>query len=238
MNNNLNEVEFHDLGLIDFHKAWEIQEIKFNEILDIKSENRKREKLNQVKIPTKSYLLFCQHYSVFTIGKSGKISNLLINKIELDSLGIKFHKINRGGDITYHGPGQLVCYPIFDLDNFFTDIHKYLRLLEEVVIRTLLEYDIKSGRIEGQTGVWIDRNSEFARKICAFGVKSSRWVTMHGLALNVNNDLSNFTKIIPCGIKDKSVTSMNIELGIEISMNNLKEKLKKHFEKLFSFKLC
>ena len=132
----------------------------------------------------------------------------------------------------------MVCYPIFDLDNFFTDIHKYLRLLEEVVIRTLLEYDIKSGRIEGQTGVWIDRNNEFARKICAFGVKSSRWVTMHGLALNVNNDLSNFTKIIPCGIKDKSVTSMNKELGIEISMNNLKEKLKKHFEKLFRFKLC
>ena len=208
------KVVFQDLGLIDYKEAWDYQEKRFNEILDVKKNNRKENRQD----PTLSYLLFCEHPHVYTLGKSGDENNLLVNEDYLNSRGATFYKINRGGDITYHGPGQLVGYPILDLDNFFTDIHKYLRFLEEAVILTLADYAIESTRSEGETGVWLDVGNENARKICALGVRSSRWVTMHGFAFNVNCDLSYFGNIIPCGIVDKSVTSMQKELGKEVDM--------------------
>ncbi|MBL6663285.1 MAG: lipoyl(octanoyl) transferase LipB [Flavobacteriales bacterium] len=225
------KVVFQDLGLIDYKEAWDYQEKRFNEILDVKKNNRKENR----KDPTLSYLLFCEHPHVYTLGKSGDENNLLVNEDYLKSRGATFYKINRGGDITYHGPGQIVGYPILDLDNFFTDIHKYLRYLEEAVILTLADYGIESTRSDGETGVWLDVGNENARKICALGVRSSRWVTMHGFAFNVNCDLSYFGNIIPCGIVDKSVTSMQKELGKEVDMQEVQHKLKDHLKKLFDF---
>lgn len=225
------KVVFQDLGLIDYKEAWDYQEKRFNEILDVKKNNRKKNRQD----PTLSYLLFCEHPHVYTLGKSGDENNLLVNEDYLKSRGATFYKINRGGDITYHGPGQIVGYPILDLDNFFTDIHKYLRYLEEAVILTLADYGIESTRSDGETGVWLDVGGEKARKICALGVRSSRWVTMHGFAFNVNCDLSYFGNIIPCGIVDKSVTSMQKELSKEVDMQEVQHKLKGHLKKLFDF---
>ncbi|MDG1917680.1 MAG: lipoyl(octanoyl) transferase LipB [Flavobacteriales bacterium] len=225
------KVVFQDLGLIDYKEAWDYQEKRFNEILDVKKNNRKENRQD----PTLSYLLFCEHPHVYTLGKSGDEKNLLVNEDYLKSRGATFYKINRGGDITYHGPGQIVGYPILDLDNFFTDIHKYLRFLEEAVILTLAEYGIESIRSDGETGVWLDVGTDKARKICALGVRSSRWVTMHGFAFNVNCDLSYFGNIIPCGIVDKSVTSMQKELNREVDMQEVQQKLKGHLKNLFDF---
>ena len=227
------QVSFKDLGLIDYKQCWDFQEQLFAEILAVKSSNRKENK----EVDTKNYLIFCEHPHVYTLGKSGDEKNLLVNEDYLKSRGATFHKINRGGDITYHGPGQIVGYPILDLDNFFTDIHKYLRFLEEAVILTLKEYGLDSERSPGETGVWFDVGKPKARKICALGVKSSRWVTMHGFAFNVNSDLSYFRNIIPCGITDKSVTSLQNELGRKMDMNEVKNKLKTHLVKLFEIKI-
>ena len=227
------KVSFKDLGLIDYKQCWDFQEELFAEILAVKSSNRKENKT----VATKNYLIFCEHPHVYTLGKSGDEKNLLVNEDYLKSRGATFHRINRGGDITYHGPGQIVGYPILDLDNFFTDIHKYLRFLEEAVIMTLKEYGLASERSPGETGVWFDVGTSKARKICALGVKSSRWVTMHGFAFNVNSDLSYFGNIIPCGITDKSVTSLQKELGKEINMNEVKNKLKAHLIELFEIEI-
>jgi len=227
------KVSFKDLGLIDYKQCWDFQEELFAEILAVKSSNRKENKT----VSTKNHLIFCEHPHVYTLGKSGDEKNLLVNEDYLKSRGATFHKINRGGDITYHGPGQIVGYPILDLDNFFTDIHKYLRFLEEAVILTLKEYGLESERSPGETGVWFDVGTPKARKICALGVKSSRWVTMHGFAFNVNSDLSYFGNIIPCGITDKSVTSLQKELGKEINMNEVRNKLKAHLVELFKMEI-
>jgi len=227
------KVSFRDLGLIDYKQCWDFQEELFAEILAVKSSNRKENKT----VATKNHLIFCEHPHVYTLGKSGDEKNLLVNEDYLKSRGATFHKINRGGDITYHGPGQIVGYPILDLDNFFTDIHKYLRFLEEAVIMTLKEYGLASERSPGETGVWFDVGTSKARKICALGVKSSRWVTMHGFAFNVNSDLSYFGNIIPCGITDKSVTSLEKELGKEVDMNEVKNKLKAHLIELFEMEI-
>ena len=227
------KVGFQDLGLIDYRKCWDYQEELFAEILVVKSANRKENKTDV----TQNHLLFCEHPHVYTLGKSGDEKNLLVNEDYLKSRGATFHKINRGGDITYHGPGQIVGYPILDLDNFFTDIHKYLRFLEEAIILTLKEYGLESERSPGETGVWFDVGTPKARKICALGVKSSRWVTMHGFAFNINADLSYFGNIIPCGIVDKQVTSMQKELGREMDMEEVKTKLKSHLVRLFEMKI-
>ena len=227
------KVNFQDLGKIDYKECWDFQEEIFAEILAVKSTNRKENKT----VSTKNHLLFCEHHHVYTLGKSGDEKHLLVNEEYLKSRGATFHKINRGGDITYHGPGQLVGYPILDLDNFFTDIHKYLRFLEEAVILTLREYGLESERSPGETGVWFDVGTPKARKICALGVKSSRWVTMHGFAFNINSDLSYFGNIIPCGITDKSVTSLQKELGREMDMEEVKNKVKSHLIDLFEMKI-
>ena len=227
------KVSFKDLGLIDYKECWDFQEELFAEILAVKSSNRKENKT----VETNNHLIFCEHPHVYTLGKNGDEKNLLVNEDYLKSRGATFHKINRGGDITYHGPGQLVGYPILDLDNFFTDIHKYLRFLEEAIILTLKEYGLESERSPGETGVWFDVGTPKARKICALGVKSSRWVTMHGFAFNVNSDLSYFGNIIPCGITDKSVTSLQKELGREVDMNEVRNKLKAHLVKLFEMEI-
>ena len=227
------KVEFQDLGLIDYKKCWDYQEELFAGILETKSTNRKEEKSDK----TNNYLLFCEHPHVYTLGKSGDEKNLLVNEDYLKSRGATFHKINRGGDITYHGPGQIVGYPILDLDNFFTDIHKYLRFLEEAVILTLKEYGLESERSPGETGVWFDVGTPKARKICAFGVKSSRWVTMHGFAFNINSDLSYFGNIIPCGIVDKKVTSLEKELEREVDFEEVKNKVKTHLIELFEMEI-
>lgn len=232
MNPKLNkETQFINLGCKDYKEAWDYQTELFNHILQVKSENRALPEDQQK--PTPNYLIFCEHPHVYTLGKSGKESNLLLNVNELDSISATYYHINRGGDITYHGPGQLVCYPVIDLENFFTDIHKYMRLLEESIIQTLKEFNIQAGRIEGLTGVWIDHENANSRKICAMGVKSSRWAVMHGLALNVDCDLNYFENIIACGIDDKSVTSMKKEIGDDVSMhqveNILKEKIAEQF---------
>ena len=219
-----------ELGHKDYKESWDFQENIFKEIVDLKIKNR-RENLEQ---ETPNYFIFVTHPNVYTLGKSGDISNLLLTEKQLEAKGAKYYKINRGGDITYHGPGQIVGYPILDLENFFTDIHQYLRFLEEVIILTLAEYDIKSSRSEGETGVWLGVGTPFARKICAMGVRASRWVTMHGLALNVNVDLGYFDNIIPCGIRGKAVTSLNVELGLEkVDENEIKNKILKHFANLF-----
>ena len=227
------QVSFKDLGLIDYKKCWDFQEELFAEILTVKSSNRKEDKT----VATKNHLIFCEHPHVYTLGKSGDEKNLLVNEDYLKSRGATFHKINRGGDITYHGPGQIVGYPILDLDNFFTDIHKYLRFLEEAVILTLKEYGLESERSPGETGVWFDVGTPKARKICALGVKSSRWVTMHGFAFNINSDLSYFGNIIPCGIVDKKVTSLEKELEREIDFEEVKNKVKTHLIELFEMEV-
>ncbi len=230
------QVLFKDLGLIDYKACWDFQESLFNETISRKIANRSLD--TQQQIETKNHLLFVEHPHVYTLGKSGNASHLLINENQLEEKKATYYKINRGGDITYHGPGQLVGYPILDLDHFFTDIHKYLRLLEETIIFTLDEYGIKAGRSKGETGVWLDEGNVFkARKICAMGVRCSRWVTMHGWGFNVNSDLNYFTNIIPCGIQDKAVTSLNKELGQDVDMIEIKEKLKKHFSVLFDCEL-
>jgi lipoyl(octanoyl) transferase len=225
------EVIIHRLGLIDYKQAWDYQENIFKEIVDLKIKNRNED----TNILPQNHLVFCEHPNVYTLGKSGKEDHLLLDKKGLLDNDVSFYKINRGGDITYHGPGQLVVYPIFDLEQFFTDIHKYMRLLEEAVIMTLQEYGIIAQRMEGQTGVWLDVGSIKVRKICAMGVKSSRWVTMHGLGFNVNSDLRYFDHIIPCGISDKSVTSMANELGEEVDMKELSNKLLVNLANLFEF---
>jgi lipoyl(octanoyl) transferase len=238
MNNNLNKtVQFIDLGLIDYQEGWDMQEKLFAEIIDSKVANRGIAPEKQKT--TSNYLLFCQHPHVYTLGKSGKNDNLLINEEALQEIEAKFYKINRGGDITYHGPGQLVAYPILDLENFFTDIHRYMRFLEESVILTLADYGIVAGRIDGLTGVWLDAiEQQNLRKICAMGVKSSRWVTMHGLALNVNTDLNYFQNIVPCGIDDKTVTSMATELGRLLDVQEVGAKLKGHLGRLFEMEFA
>lgn len=224
------KVELRDLGFKDYKETWEYQESLFMDILDLKIKNR-RENLN---LETPNFLLLVEHPHVYTLGKSGDIKHLLISEEELARKNATYYKINRGGDITYHGPGQIVGYPILDLENFFTDIHKYLRLLEEMVILTLADYGLKAGRSDGETGVWLDEGTPFARKICAMGVRASRWVTMHGFALNVNADLGYFDNIIPCGIQGKAVTSLNVELGKkEINLSEVQSKLIKHFAFLF-----
>lgn len=224
------KVFLQDLGLKDYKDTWDYQEQLFQDTLAIKIKNRREE----AGLETPNHFLFVEHPHVYTLGKSGDMTNLLVNEDELAEKGAKFYKINRGGDITYHGPGQIVGYPIIDLENFFTDIHKYLRLLEEMVILTLAEYGLKAERSKGETGVWLDVGTPFARKICAMGVRASRWVTMHGFALNVNSDLGYFDLMIPCGIKDKAVTSLNVELGkAAIDMEEVKQKLLRHFETLF-----
>jgi lipoyl(octanoyl) transferase len=229
------EVIFSDLGLIDYKEAWNFQEKLSKSTIDIKIENRKHPENN---ILTKNYLLFCEHPNVYTLGKSGEESNLLVDNEQLRQLQATYYKINRGGDITFHGPGQIVGYPILDLEQFFTDIHKYLRYLEEAVILTLAEYGIKGERYEGYTGVWIDADKPFlARKICAMGVRCSRWVTMHGFALNVHTDLSYFSNIIPCGIEGKAVTSIQKELNRKVDVEEVKDKLKKHLAQLFQMTL-
>lgn len=223
-------VELQDLGYKDYKQTWDYQEQLFKSIVDIKVKNRRE----ATQIPTNNYFLFVEHPHVYTLGKSGDVSNLLLNESQLKEKGASFYKINRGGDITYHGPGQIVGYPILDLENFFTDIHKYLRFLEEMIILTLAEFGLKAERSEGETGVWLDVGTPFARKICAMGVRASRWVTMHGFALNVNANLGYFDNIIPCGIRGKAVTSLNVELGVkEVSLAEVKEKLLKHFSDLF-----
>lgn len=224
------KVAVQELGIKDYKDTWDFQEEIFQEIVQQKSKNRKE----QTQVPTHNYFLYVEHPHVYTLGKSGDFSNLLISEKELAAKNATFYKVNRGGDITYHGPGQIVGYPILDLDNFFTDIHKYLRFLEEMVIRTLAEYGLKAERSKGETGVWLDVGTPFARKICAMGVRASRWVTMHGFALNVNADLGYFDNMIPCGIKGKAVTSLNVELGkAEVDIAEVKEKLLKHFAELF-----
>lgn len=231
-------VIFEDLGEMEYQEAWDYQTKIFESIVSVKTENRKKEDVGEARKATNNHLLFCEHPHVYTLGKSGKESHLLMNQTQLDANNISYHKINRGGDITYHGPGQIVGYPIFDLDNFFTDIHKYLRYIEEAVILTLEEYGIKSGRIEGLTGVWLDIDNPIkSRKICALGVKCSRWVTMHGFAFNVNTDLSLFKNIVPCGIDDKAITSLHKELGKKVEIEEVKSKLLVNLANLFDFDL-
>ena len=224
---------FKDIGLIEYKEAWLFQEKFFNEILEIKSKNRNEGS----KITTKNHLIFCEHPHVYTLGNSGNKENLLVNEEYLKSRGASFYKTNRGGDITYHGPGQIVGYPVFDLDNFFNDIGKYLRFLEEVIILTLKEYGLSGERSKGETGVWLDVGKPTARKICAMGVKTSRWVSMHGFAFNLNTDLSYFESIIPCGINDKKVTSLEKEIGHKIDIDHAKSLIKSNLERVFDLKL-
>lgn len=233
---SLEKVVYRDLGLIDYGEAWALQEKLFNEVVERKLSNRLLKKGEQET--QQHYLLLCEHPHVYTLGRSGDENNLIVSQDELLKLQATFYRNNRGGDITYHGPGQIVGYPILDLDFFFTDIHKYLRFLEEAVINTLKEYEITAGRIDGCTGVWLDwENNNKARKICALGVRCSRWVTMHGFAFNVNTDLSYFNHIVPCGIRDKSVTSLEKELGRKLDMEEVKDKLKKNISGIFGMRL-
>ena len=224
---------FHDIGLIEYKKAWVFQENLFNKTLDIKSKNRNEDK----NLKTENHLIFCEHPHVYTLGNSGNKDNLLVNEASLKARGASFYKTNRGGDITYHGPGQIVGYPIFDLDAFFNDLGKYLRVLEESVILTLKEYGVQGERSLGETGVWIDVGKPTARKICALGIKTSRWVSMHGFALNINTDLSYFDNIIPCGINNKQVTSLKQEVGKTIDIEKAKNRLKKNISTVFSLSL-
>jgi lipoyl(octanoyl) transferase len=230
----MKNIQLIELGLKDYKDTWDYQEKLFKEIIDVKIENRK----NETQKPTPNYFIFVEHPHVYTLGKSGDIQNLLLSEEQLIAKGASFYKINRGGDITYHGPGQIVGYPILDLDNFFTDIHKYLRFLEEVIIKTLAEYGLQSERSKGETGVWLGVGTPFARKICAMGVRSSRWVTMHGFALNVTTDLGYFDNIIPCGIKGKAVTSLEAEINRKVPLEEVKSKILKHFSELFEAKFA
>ena len=227
---NQPQVELQDLGLIDYKECWDYQTKLFDSSVQLKIKNRK---FPENKVATKNHLIFCEHPHVYTLGKSGDLKNLLIDGPKRKEKNISFYKINRGGDITYHGPGQLVVYPILDLDYFFSDIHKYLRLLEESVILTLKDYGVDGQRVDGFTGVWIDAEKENPRKICAIGVKCSRWVTMHGIGFNINSNLDYFKDIVPCGIEDKSVTSLQKETNQEIDMKELKLRFKKNFKILF-----
>ena len=227
------QVKFVDWGLVDYQEAWDRQETLFTRTVAVKNENR----LNNTTHPTPNHLIFTEHPHVYTLGKSGHAEYLLLDDEGLKEKNASFYKINRGGDITYQGPGQIVGYPILDLDNFFTDIHLYLRTLEEAIIRTCSDYGIQAGRYEGFTGVWLDADTSKARKICALGVRASRWVTMHGFAFNVNADLSYFGNIIPCGIDDKDVTSLERELGYRLDMQEVKNKLKAHIADLFQMEL-
>ena len=227
------EIKFIDLGQMDYKDAWDYQQNLFDEIIEIKKKNRQ----NNTNNATPNYFIFVEHPHVYTLGKSGNISNLLIDENQLKNKNASFYKINRGGDITYHGPGQIVCYPILDLENFFTDIHKYLRFLEEVIILSLNNFGLKGERSEGKTGVWLDVNRPFPRKICAMGVRASRWVTMHGFALNVNVNLDYFNNIIPCGLANNVVTSLNKELDDnDINLDNVKDVLKTSFSIYFKSK--
>jgi lipoyl(octanoyl) transferase len=226
-------VKVQDLGLIDYKQAWDFQEELLKEAVDLKISNRK----NDTNFIPKQHLLFCEHPHVYTLGKSGAQENLLLDEAHLQDIDAQFYKINRGGDITYHGPGQLVMYPILDLEQFFTDIHKYMRYLEEAVLKTLAHFQITATRYEGLTGVWIDAETPRARKICAMGVKCSRWITMHGIALNVHPDLGYFGNIVPCGIQDKAVTSMAQELGRQISIQEVQEVLLKEMSAVFNFSI-
>tara|TARA_B100001248_G_scaffold171625_1_gene130036 strand:+ start:3344 stop:4042 length:699 start_codon:yes stop_codon:yes gene_type:complete len=225
------QIKFIDLGTMDYKEAWDFQQNLFDEIVEIKKKNRK----NNTNVKTPNYFLFVEHPHVYTLGKSGNYSNLLIDENQLKNKNASFYKINRGGDITYHGPGQIVGYPILDLENFFTDIHKYLRFLEQTVIQTLDNFGIKGERNDGKTGVWIDIDTPFPKKICAMGVRASRWVTMHGFALNVNVDLDYFNNIIPCGLTDNVVTSINKELNqSETDITEIKNVLKSCFSETFN----
>ena len=232
----MESVEFRDLGLMEYKAAWDYQENLLKENLRIKSVVHSSDVVVDTKLlPTKHYLLFVEHPPVYTLGKSGKIEHVLINEEQRQQQGIEFFHTNRGGDITFHGPQQIVGYPIFDLEKFYTDIGRYLRELEEVIILTLEDYGIIAGRSSGETGVWIDATIKGKeRKICAMGVRCSRWVTMHGFALNVNTDLNYFNHIIPCGIADKKVTSIKQELGMEVDIDEVKTKLKKNFSRVFN----
>ena len=225
----MEKIELIELGIKDYQDAWDFQQKLHQGIIDIKLANRKRE--DKEKNP--NYFIFTEHPHVYTLGKSGDMSNLLLNEGQLMEKGIQFVKTNRGGDITYHGPGQIVGYPIINLEDFSPDIHLYMRNLEEVIIRTLEEYGIKGSRSEGETGVWLDVGTPFARKICAMGVRTSRWVTMHGFALNVNANLGYFDHIIPCGIKGRAVTSLEAELNRKVSMDEVKSKILDHFSEIF-----
>lgn len=227
------EVQFIDWGLTDYQEAWDRQEQIFEQTVALKVKNRTADEQE----PTPNFLIFCEHPHVYTLGKSGHPENLLLDEQGLKDKQATYYKINRGGDITYHGPGQIVGYPILDLDNFFTDIHLYLRTLEEAIILTLADYGIIAGRYPGYTGVWLDADNEKARKICAMGVRCSRWVTMHGFAFNVNANLDYFKNIVPCGIDDKDVTSMQRELGRALDMEEVKTRLKKHIATLFKMEL-
>ena len=227
---NQPEVELEDLGLIDYKQCWDYQTKLFDASVQLKIKNRK---FPENRVSTKNHLIFCEHPHVYTLGKSGDLKNLLIDGPKRKEKNISFYKINRGGDITYHGPGQLVVYPILDLDYFFSDIHKYLRLLEESVILTLADYGVTGQRLDGFTGVWVDAEKETPRKICAIGVKCSRWVTMHGIGFNINSNLDYFKHIVPCGIEDKSVTSLQKEINQKIDMKELKLRFKKNFKILF-----
>lgn len=237
MNSVINhETKFIDLGLVDYKQAWDYQTTLFNATLEIKAKNRALNEAEQ--LPTTNHLIFCEHPHVFTLGKSGDEKNLLIKKENLDTVQATYYHINRGGDITYHGPGQLVVYPVLDLENFFTDIHQYMRLLEESVIQTLREFGVESGRIAGLTGVWLDAdNKAKTRKICALGVKMSRWVSLHGLAMNINTELNYFNHIVPCGIDDKAVTSLKNELGETQDMVKVKTILRDKIATLFGMAL-
>jgi lipoyl(octanoyl) transferase len=227
------KVKYIDWGLIDYQDAWAQQELIFNDTIAVKTANRNHQTLTE----TPNFLIFCEHPNVYTLGKSGNPENLLLDEEGLKAKSASYYRINRGGDITYHGPGQIVGYPILDMDNFFTDIHLYLRTLEEAVILTLQDYGIKAGRFPGFTGVWLNSDQDNARKICAMGVRCSRWVTMHGFAFNVNTDLSYFKNIVPCGIDDKAVTSMQQELGYELDITEVKQHLKERLAALFAMEL-
>lgn len=227
-------VEFRDLGVKDYKETWDLQESIFQSVIDQKIRIRNGENSD----PTQNYLLFVEHPHVYTLGKSGDRNHLLLDQESLNEKEATYYEINRGGDITYHGPGQLVAYPIFDLDHFFSDIHKYLRYLEEAVIKVLAHYGIQGERYDGFTGVWIDADKTSARKICAMGVKSSRWVTMHGIGFNINSDLSYFSNIVPCGIEDKAVTSMERELGRKVDMDEVKSILKEKLAEQFGYEYC
>lgn len=231
----MRQVHLRDLGLCDYKEAWDYQEKIFQST--IREKMARRQAKNPEAIATKDHLLLVEHPHVYTLGKSGHMAHLLANEDELGEIGAAFYKINRGGDITYHGPGQLVAYPILDLDHFFTDIHRYLRYLEGIIIQILSGYGLRGMRSKGETGVWLDAGTPFARKICAMGVRTSRWVTMHGLAFNINTDLGYFDQIIPCGIENKAITSLQCELKREVPMSEVKEKFKKCFESVFEVAL-
>ncbi|AQX03361.1 lipoyl(octanoyl) transferase LipB [Elizabethkingia anophelis] len=232
MNSKINHnVIFQELGVLDYQSAWDYQEKLLKSNIDIKINNRQLQPEDTTK--TENHLLFVEHPHVYTLGKSGHEENMLANNDMLKEIDATYVKTNRGGDITYHGYGQIVGYPVLDLENFYTDIHRYMRELEEIIIRTIAEYGLKGERSPGETGVWLDVGKPYARKICAMGVKASRWVTIHGFALNVNTDLRYFEYIIPCGIKDKQVTSLKRELEREVDMEEVKLKIKKHFQEVF-----